>query len=98
MPDKQRLMLYVLRTFDSQGNRVWVLFNGEKALWGEPGETRRDLLHRWNYIGGTDKINVRYSGVMRPSEAVMTISGEKMKLQKLNEARRLKQEIQGELR
>jgi len=56
------------------GKRKWVLFSEERVMRGKPGESRQDLLFRWNYPHGIDRIAVRYQGVMRLSELAMTMS------------------------
>jgi hypothetical protein len=48
-PQTPRAVAYLLRMTTGERTGVWVLFDAERVLYGEAGETRRALLFRWRH-------------------------------------------------
>jgi hypothetical protein len=65
--------VYLARVPTEDGLR-WVMFDEQRTLHGQRGETRAALRQRWIEGGGKTEAITRYSGLMRPSELACTIS------------------------
>lgn len=66
---------FLLRTYDKNFQKIWLMFNGTKILRGLPKESKRSLVAKWIAANGPLKPRsvTRYAGVMRPAEVAMTI-------------------------
>jgi len=53
--------------------KEWWVWDKNNILKGEPGESRNKLLIRWTKKYGRPEEATRYPGIMRPSEAAMTV-------------------------
>lgn len=70
------MKVFIIRIDDGK-NRYWVAFDALRTMAGKLHESKQAILARWEKLAGSKvTVVVNYRGVMRPSEAAMTISGE----------------------
>jgi len=67
-------MIFLLRGNHLSKGRVWVLYDSTHTMIGETGESQNAIRKRWTAAHGEITQLTRYKGVMRWSEAVMSIS------------------------
>ena len=65
---------YLMRATTLSGHKIWIVATKGKKLHGHPRESRRAVLKRWVECGGSVEEVTRFSGVMRSSEAAMTLT------------------------
>lgn len=66
---------YVLRTTDYQGHRVWVAFDAKISVVGKPRDSKAKVVQRFRVKADRPVTQyTRYQGILRLSEAAMTIS------------------------
>jgi len=64
------MTVYLIRT-TAAGVKYWIIFDAEKKI---ARTTKKEAIRAWIDQYGTPAKIVRYSGILRPSEAVMTIT------------------------
>lgn len=67
------MKIYILRTTRAK-KTVWIVFNETNILYGKPKDSKQVVIDKWREQFGTIQKVVTYKGLMRPSEAAMTIS------------------------
>lgn len=80
--EKQPTEVHVIRTRDvDTGSKIWVLADKTRTMWGKSGKSKRLMLLKWQKdIGPISKVITYEGGIMRTSEAVVTIASIKGEL------------------
>lgn len=67
---------YALRTYRvlTRSTRFWIVVDGTHQVTGKIGESLNAVISRFEQAHGKITRLVRYAGIMRPSEAAITIA------------------------